>query len=111
MDIPTLGEIKETREWIDPYIVETPVWRWRNRHIVEVLGPEADVWLKLELFQHTGTFKPRGALRVMLDLDQAMLDKGVTAVSAGNHAIALPHAYLFAGKTKITVHKTKLFQA
>jgi threonine dehydratase len=99
MDIPTLDEIKETRRLVDPYIVETPVWRWRNRHIVDALGPETEVWLKLELFQHTGTFKPRGALRVMLDLDQAALEKGVTAVSAGNHAIAVGYAAQQLGST------------
>jgi threonine dehydratase len=99
MNIPTLGEIKETRQLIDPYIVETPVWRWQNRYIVDALGPETDVWLKLELFQHTGTFKPRGALRVMLDLDQTTLDKGVTAVSAGNHAIAVGYAAQQLGST------------
>ena len=54
MDIPTLDKIKETRQLIDPYIVETPVWRWRNRHIVDALGPETNIWLKLELFQHSG---------------------------------------------------------
>jgi threonine dehydratase len=99
MNIPTLDEIKETRRLIDPYIVETPVWRWRNRHVVDALGPETDVFLKLELFQHTGTFKPRGALRVMLDLDQVALDRGVTAVSAGNHAIAVGYAAQQLGST------------
>jgi threonine dehydratase len=47
------------------------------------------VWLKEELFQRTGSFKPRGALSVMLDLDAAALARGVTGVSAGNHAISL----------------------
>ena len=44
--------------------------------------------LKLELFQHTGSFKARGALAVMLGLAPDALARGVTAVSAGNHAIA-----------------------
>jgi len=46
----------------------------------------------LELFQETGTFKPRGALVNMLSLDDAELARGVTAASAGNHAIAVAFA-------------------
>ena len=88
----TLAEIRATRAKLDKYVVETPVWRWSNREIVERAGPETEVFLKLELFQHTGTFKPRGALNVMLDLDPASLKRGVTAVSAGNHAIAVGYA-------------------
>lgn len=87
-----LKEIEATRQKIGPYIVETPVWRWQNRDIAEAVGADTHVFLKLELFQHTGTFKPRGALNVMLDLEQKVLARGVTAVSAGNHAIAVAYA-------------------
>ena len=99
MSPPTLAEIQDTRQRIDDYIVETPVWRWRNREIDEVVGVETQVFLKLELFQHTGTFKPRGALRVMLDLDPQTLARGVTGVSAGNHAIAVAYAAKRLGTT------------
>jgi threonine dehydratase len=99
MDIPTLSAIQETRQLLEPYVVETPVWRWRNRAILDGVHPETDVVLKLELFQHTGTFKPRGAIRVMLDLDAAALSRGVTAVSAGNHAIAVGYAARQLGST------------
>jgi threonine dehydratase len=92
MNEPTLSEIETTRERIDPYIVETPVWQWRNREINDLVGPETAVFLKLELWQHTGTFKPRGALSNMLGLTTAALQRGVTAVSAGNHAIAVSYA-------------------
>ncbi|MCB0209125.1 MAG: threonine/serine dehydratase [Anaerolineae bacterium] len=99
MHKPTLADIQDTRERIDKYVVETPVWRWRNRELTEAMGGETEVFLKLELFQHTGTFKPRGALRVMLDLDRAALERGVTAVSAGNHAIAVAYAAQQVGAT------------
>ncbi len=99
MSPPTLAEIQDTRQRIDAYVVETPVWRWRNREIDEVVGVETQVFLKLELFQHTGTFKPRGALRVMLDLDPQTLARGVTGVSAGNHAIAVAYAAKRLGTT------------
>lgn len=99
MEEPTLERIRQTRQRIDRYVVETPVWHWRSREINEVVGEETHVYLKLELFQHTGTFKPRGALSVMLSLDRPALDRGITTVSAGNHAIAVGYAARILGSS------------
>ena len=44
--------------------------------------------MKLELFQHTGTFKARGALSTASEIDKNKKKFGITAASAGNHAIA-----------------------
>ena len=44
--------------------------------------------MKLELFQHTGTFKARGALSEASQIDENKRQFGITAASAGNHAIA-----------------------
>ena len=46
------------------------------------------VHLKLECLQHTGTFKARGALSVAHQIPQQKRHLGITAASAGNHAIA-----------------------
>jgi threonine dehydratase len=46
----------------------------------------AQVYLKLECLQKTGSFKPRGALFKMLSLTAQERDVGVVAVSGGNHA-------------------------
>jgi len=46
------------------------------------------LFLKLECFQKTGTFKARGAISVALDIPHEALKRGITAASAGNHAIA-----------------------
>jgi threonine dehydratase len=92
MDTPSLSDIRHNRSRIEPFIVETPIWQWRGREITEFVDAETEIFLKLELFQHTGTFKPRGALSVMLGLDRAALTRGVTTVSAGNHAIAVGYA-------------------
>ncbi len=46
------------------------------------------VHLKLECLQHTGTFKARGALSVAHQIPQHKRHLGITAASAGNHAIA-----------------------
>jgi threonine dehydratase len=64
-----------------------------------MLGPETEVHLKLELFQYAGSFKPRGALVNMLALDSQALERGVTAVSAGNHAMAVGYAASALGTT------------
>ena len=71
------------------------------------MGADTSVWLKEELFQRTGSFKPRGALTVMLDLDAAALRRGVTGVSAGNHAISLAYSARRLGTTaKVVMPKT-----
>ena len=46
----------------------------------------ADVYLKLENLQHTGSFKARGALNRLLRLSDEERRRGVVAASAGNHA-------------------------
>lgn len=107
LDIPSLAEIGATHTRLMPYLVKTPVWRWQGRDLEEVLAGQTEVFLKLELFQFTGSFKPRGALNVMLGLDQAALARGVTAVSAGNHAIAVAYAAQLLGATaKVVMPKT-----
>ncbi len=68
------------------------MWRWQSSVVEEALGADTEVWLKLELFQRTGTFKARGAVNDILQLDGAARARGVTAVSAGNHAIAVAYA-------------------
>ena len=104
---PTLSEIRAARERLGNLVVETPVWWWRSREIRELVGADTQVLLKLELFQHTGTFKPRGALTVMRALDPATLARGVTAVSAGNHAIAVGYAARVLGTTaKVVMPRT-----
>jgi len=87
-----LADIEETRRLIAPHVAVTPVHDWQGREIAALLAPGTRVNLKLELFQHSGTFKPRGALSVMLRLTDEQRRNGVTAVSAGNHAIATAYA-------------------
>ena len=84
-----LTRIRAAREELGSRIALTPVWEWQDQAIRERLGEGTRVFLKLELFQHTGTFKARGALVNLLGLDPTARANGVTAVSAGNHAIAV----------------------
>jgi len=89
---PDLAAIERARETLGDLVDETPVQRWRSETLAAALGEESAVFLKLELFQRTGTFKARGALLNALALDEAARARGVTAVSAGNHAIAVAYA-------------------
>lgn len=50
------------------------------------LSAQADVWLKTENLQVTGSFKVRGAYYKISQLTEAELARGVIACSAGNHA-------------------------
>ena len=88
----TIAAIAEARAAIAPWIVETPLWAWRSPTLHERSGRDRQVWLKLELLQRAGSFKPRGALTVMRTLDADALARGVTAISAGNHAMAVGYA-------------------
>jgi threonine dehydratase len=47
---------------------------------------DTDLYLKAELFQKTGSFKPRGALNKLLNLTDQERSRGVITISAGNHA-------------------------
>jgi threonine dehydratase len=53
------------------------------------LGPH--VYLKAELFQRTGSFKPRGVLTKLASLTEQERRRGVIGISAGNHAQALAY--------------------
>ena len=98
-EAPPLAAIRSARERLGDRVVTTPVRRWDDPALIRVLGDGTRVFLKEELFQRTGTFKPRGALTVMLDLSSDALARGVTAVSAGNHAMAVAYAARVLGTT------------
>src|SRR2546430_14690775 len=107
MQGPTLEEIRGARQGLGGLIVETPVWRWRSDALDAAVGRGTEVLLKLELFQHAGSFKPRGALCSMMDLSPDALRRGVTAVSAGNHAMAVGYAARALGTTaKVVMPRT-----
>jgi threonine dehydratase len=50
------------------------------------------VYLKLEVFRETRTFKVRGAFNVLLQLPAAARARGVVTASGGNHALAVAYA-------------------
>jgi threonine dehydratase len=55
------------------------------------------VHLKAELFQRTGSFKPRGVLNKLSSLSNEERSRGVIGISAGNHAQALAYCAALEG--------------
>jgi len=103
----SLSEIRETREKLGTHIDTTPVQRWHSPVVEDRFGAGTEIFMKLELFQRTGTFKPRGALSNMLNLDSSALEKGICTVSAGNHAIAAAFAaHELGSSAKVVMIKT-----
>lgn len=96
---PTLAAIEQARGRLADRVFVTPVWRWDSPMWAKALGPRARVFVKLELWQRTGSFKARAALHAVLGLDDDARARGVTAVSAGNHALAVAWAAQQAGTT------------
>ena len=87
---PEIDAVRALSEQLRGTIVHTPVMRCAA--IEDAVGGDTDVLAKLEFLQRTGTFKARGALATLHSLSQEQLAAGVTAVSAGNHAIATAFA-------------------
>jgi threonine dehydratase len=62
-----------------------------------------EAFLKAELLQRTGSFKPRGVLNKLASLTQEERSRGVIAASAGNHAGALAYAAGLVGIDSLVV--------
>jgi threonine dehydratase len=104
---PTLQHINAAISRLAPFVRRTPTWEWRDDLLTDRLGPGTEVMLKLELFQYSGTFKARGAVMNILALTPQQLQRGVTAVSAGNHAAAVSYAARALGTSaKVVMPKT-----
>lgn len=83
----TLTRMRQRKTELDHTIIHTPVVELLAQRLVSHLDG-ANISLKLECYQHTGTFKARGALSVASAIPAEDRARGITAVSAGNHAIA-----------------------
>ncbi|HQV29702.1 MAG TPA: threonine/serine dehydratase [Thermoflexales bacterium] len=91
MDILAAAIDAENR--IRPHLPPSPLVR------SEALSREvgAEVYLKLESLQPTGSFKVRGALNTVLSLDDAARSRGVITASSGNHGAAVAYALSLTG--------------
>ena len=101
----TLDEIRQAARRIEGYLHHTPIFHWQDAWVRSQLG-EGELHLKLEFLQQTGSFKPRGALNNALTRPETERNQGVTAVSAGNHAIAVAYAAKTLGiSAKVLMHR------
>ncbi len=82
-DLPvTLGDVQQAQRRIAGAVVHTPCLR--SETLSRIV--QADVWVKFENLQFTASFKERGALNTLLQLNDNERGRGVIAMSAGNHA-------------------------
>ncbi|HEY7698981.1 MAG TPA: threonine/serine dehydratase [Vicinamibacteria bacterium] len=92
-----LSEVLLAEGRIRPYVRETPL------ELSPYLSAEADaeVYLKLESHQITGSFKLRGAMNKCLSLSRVERSRPVVTASSGNHAAAVAYSLKELGGTGI----------
>ena len=86
-DVITLADIEQARERIQEHLYLTPCRK--STFLSRETG--AELYLKLDNQQMTGSFKERGACNKMALLTDAERARGVIAASAGNHAQAVAY--------------------
>lgn len=105
MQMPDLERIRQVARLIEPFVVRTSTVPWPVPQTFD-----AEIFVKLELMQRTGSFKSRGAINTVVHAMQAHEGgafPGVTAFSAGNHAIATAYAAHSLGTTATVVMPRK----
>ncbi len=100
----SVEKIYSTYQKIKPFINKTPFLKCSdeiNEHF------STNLYFKCEFLQKSGSFKARGAINNIISQDKKNFKNGITAVSAGNHAIAASFvANLFNLKNKIFLYET-----
>ncbi len=92
-------DVLAARDAIAGRLHRTPVFS--SATLGERVG--APVHLKAELFQRTGSFKPRGVLTKLASLSDKEKHRGVIGISAGNHAQALAYCAALEGLDALIV--------
>jgi threonine dehydratase len=95
----SLDDVERARERIGARLHRTPLLS--SATLSEQTG--ADIRFKAELFQRTGSFKPRGVLNKLATLSDEEKQRGVISISAGNHAQALAYASALEGIDALVV--------
>jgi threonine dehydratase len=88
IELPTRADVLAAREVIAGRLHRTPTFS--SATLGERIGARA--FLKAELFQKTGSFKPRGVMTKLAALTAEKKARGVVTWSAGNHAQAVAYA-------------------
>ena len=84
----TAQNIFQARERIRPFVRKTPLeYSPRLSRLTN-----SEVFLKMENWQHSGSFKPRGSFNRLLKMNDDERTKGIVAPTAGNHGVGLSFA-------------------
>lgn len=89
---PSSSEFQAAHRTLKGRVIRTPTMALSHDPFSAVLPEGSTVQAKLELFQHAGSFKARGAFLGIQGLPTARREAGVVAASGGNHAIAVSWA-------------------
>lgn len=86
----TLELVNAARERITPFVRYTPMMESVPSR--RILANGAQVFLKLECLQISGSFKARGAINKTLSLPKEQAAKGLITASGGNHGLGVAYA-------------------
>ncbi|MEM7767986.1 MAG: threonine/serine dehydratase [Pseudomonadota bacterium] len=86
--LPTPDDVLAATRRVRPFAIETPLLR----HDALDAATGAQVWIKPECLQITGSFKIRGASNRLTQLSPEERSRGVVAYSSGNHAQGVARA-------------------
>ncbi len=101
---PGIHDVLAAQRRTEGLVVRTPATAYAelDARVRDAGAAGASLVVKHENLQHTGAFKVRGALNLLLGFDAAARERGIVAYSTGNHAQALAYAARRTG-TRCTV--------
>ncbi len=100
MEIPTFRDVLRAQRRIRPYLARTPMHSYPA--INDLIGTQ--VFVKHENYQPVGAFKVRGGINLVSQLPAEERERGVIAVSTGNHGQSVAYAArLFGVQARVVV--------
>ncbi len=99
LDLPTFDDVSAAAGRLAPYVRQTPVLT--HPQLDALAG--AEVLVKAECLQVTGSFKIRGATNRLLQMSEDQRAAGVVTFSSGNHAQGIARAARLLGMPALIV--------
>ena len=105
--LPAASDVEANRRDIAQFITRTPVTLLQGASTEGVFGSDSEIFLKLENFQTTGSFKVRSVLTFVCRLEPERRERGLVTLSSGNHALAVCYAASVCGTSaKVVLPRT-----
>lgn len=101
--LPSLQAVDKAERLINRKVIRTPIVTSSKISALatsRVQDLDIELFFKCENYQHTGSFKFRGASHFITTLSDYELAKGVVAYSTGNHALAVARAAQIASRER-----------